>query len=182
MRPIPALLPTLALAAILALAGCSRTPDDPYETKIESRSPAMFGMWHSELVDHFKPDQIKEIDDSIQEIKLAVTAHHVATGAAEVDQSMRDAINGHTVREALRFGWESKLQRLQDELGAMQKSMEQNSRLVTHDDASKDNLDALTDRQKAHVARLNAGIAEAQQKIAAYQSAFKDSANPVKLP
>ena len=62
-------------------------------------------MWKSQITGRLTAQQSRDLDEAIQELKLAIMAGHDATGSAEIDGAMRAKIDRRTVREALRLGF-----------------------------------------------------------------------------
>jgi hypothetical protein len=97
----------------LALAGCSQTP--PLERIVPSESASALEHWREKVQDDYTAAQWQDFDLALQEIQFKIIAEPDAKGADPVEAKVRAAIAGHTVREVLRLGFESRLARLDAE-------------------------------------------------------------------
>jgi hypothetical protein len=155
-----------AVAAVcLASSGCG--PSDPLETKVIADDPVAFSMWESKSHDLLPPAQIQEFDDAVQEYKFHIMAEGKATGSEAVSDSMREAINGRTIRYVLQQGLGWKLSRLEAERAGLEGVMAQNAQMRTRpgDTASADYLNVFRKRQEAQLASVTEEIALTREKL-----------------
>ena len=126
-------------------------------------------MWKSQITGRLTAQQSRDLDEAIQELKLAIMAGHDATGSAEIDGAMRAKIDRRTVREALRLGFENKVKRLELERKGLLIATEQNSRLITRlfDAKSSVYLDQFREKQAARLAAADRELLTAQEKLKA---------------
>ena len=152
---------------LLGVSGCG--PNDPLDRVVAADSSAAFAMWKSQITGRLTAQQSRDLDEAIQELKLAIMAGREATGSAEIDGAMRAKIDRRTVREALRLGFENKGKRLELERTGLLIATEQNSRLITRlcDAKSSVYLDQFREKQAARLAAADRELLTAQEKLKA---------------
>jgi len=168
----------LALCACW-LGGCNR--GDPHQVAIEAGSPATLGRWRMKMADRFTPDDWKQFEAALQEIRLRVMADREASGSAAVEEATCGRINGHTLREVLAMGYEARLSRLRPVRDELKKAVEGNELLVTKpgDRESVHYLETLRERQLERLRKAEAEIAETEQRRAALGGATNATAAKV---
>jgi hypothetical protein len=158
----------LGLFAVLALSACQRSAP-PLEQKITAGTPGGYMMWRGGLIETLTKQQREDFDDAVKELRLAVMVDGSATGSEAIDAAWRAKIDGLTIREAMRQGYETRLQRLETEHEELGHFIDRNSRLRTNpgDTASADYLARKRDEQNERLEALAKNIAATQAKLAA---------------
>jgi len=156
-----------AALACLALAGCG--PSDPLDGRVDAADGLAFSMWRSNVERDLTPQQVVDLDRSVQEIKFHVMAAGAASGSDAVEAAMRQMINGLTVRQLLQrgLGWE--LDRAEAERSALETGMMQNALMTTRpgDTDSSEYLIALKERQTARLRAATDEVNRARERLAA---------------
>lgn len=155
--------------AVVAFGASGCSPGDPLDRVVAAESPAAFAMWKSRSTGRLPAQQSRDLDEAIQELKLAIMAGREATGSAEIEAAMRAKIDRHTIREVLRLGFESKVRRLELERKGLLIATEQNSRLITRpgDTKSSVHLEQFREKQAARLAAADSELRSAREKLEA---------------
>jgi hypothetical protein len=157
----------LAALACLAAAGCG--PSDPLNGKVDAGDGLAFSMWRSGAEHDLTPQQVIDLDRSVQEIKFHIMAAGAASGGEAVDAAMRQMINGLTIRQVLQrgLGWE--LERAEAERSALETGMKNNALMTTRpgDTDSADYLVALKERQTARLRAATDEVNHVRERLAA---------------
>jgi hypothetical protein len=115
----------LALVGV-ALAGCSQSP--PLDRIVPSESASALEHWREKVQDDLTTAQWQDFDVALQEIEFKIVADPNAKGADPVEAKVRAAIAGHTVRDVMRLGFESKLARLDAEGAQLEEFIRMNAK------------------------------------------------------
>jgi hypothetical protein len=110
----------------LALAGCSQTP--PLDRIVPGESASALEHWREKVQDDFTAAQWEDFDVALQEIQFKIAADPDAKSGDPVEAKVRAKIAGHTVREVLRLGFESKLARLDAEGAQLEEFIRMNAK------------------------------------------------------
>lgn len=165
-RPAAARILAAALACV-ALAGCG--PSDPLDGRVDAADGLAFSMWRSNAEHDLTPQQVIDLDRSVQEIKFHVMAAGAASGGEAVEAAMRQMINGLTVRQLLQrgLGWE--LERAEAERSALETGMKNNALMTTRpgDTDSAEYLIALKERQTTRLRAATDEVNRARERLAA---------------
>jgi hypothetical protein len=156
------------LAGLLVTAGaCSR--DTGKEPTVRAETVHDFTMWRTRLGDKLTPEQWREFDAAVQEIRLEAARTGEATGSGPVDAAMRAKIHGHTVREVIALGYDAQLRRLGVDREVLVSLMDRNATLQVRpgDTASADYLKRKRDDQLAELKKIDDQIAAVREKRAA---------------
>lgn len=156
--------PILALAAVAALAGCTRK--DLPEITVKAATPEEFASFRADLVTEFGAERLKHFDTAVQELKLAAMNRGVA-GVAAREAEMCVAINLTTVRQAEISGWKARRQRLLDEIAEITKLLERDARVQVHGTtaASKQAATGRMQTEKDILARLRQDLADTERQL-----------------
>lgn len=166
----------LSLIALLLLtAGCGRR--DPLERTVSAPTSGRFAAWRAHLSSDSNVELVRRVEEAVQEIRLSVSGarelqrmsgEEVTGGAAAIDEAVRQRVDGRSLREIVRLGYELRLRRLKMEMSGLEAAMEQNSRLVTRpgDLESQHHLEGLHDRQQVRVDQYREDIAAAERELA----------------
>lgn len=157
----------------LIMVGCTPTPR--LERKVPADSPSAFGSWQGRARSQFTPDEWREFEEALQEIKLKLMADNEASGTDNVNTAMRAKIDGRTVREVLQLGYSGKLWRLGVERSELERMINENATLLTRpgDTASAEYLERKHRDQTARLNKVIEQIRVIQEKLAALESAAK---------
>lgn len=157
----------LLCTAIAAAGGCSR--GEPRETPIEAKGAVIFAKWRQKVAHAFSPDEWREFDAALNEIRLGLMITEEATGSAAIQQALLQRVDGRTFEEALALGYSSQLLRLDLARREARDLLEGNALLAVRpgDHASARHLEELTRRQQARLQTLEGEIEAVQKKRAA---------------
>jgi hypothetical protein len=92
----------LGLLACLALVGCG--PSDPLDLRVSARTESDFTLWQADLSDRLSPALREEVQAMVEEVRLGLMVDGKASGTAAIDEALRTAIDGLTVRKLLADG------------------------------------------------------------------------------
>ena len=166
-RPPPSLWWLLLLALVGAglESGCARTA--PLDQTVDAHSPIALAMWRSRVGNDLSRAQWQEFDHSVQEIKFRIMADYVATGALAVDESLREKIDGQTVRQVLEMGCRATLSRLQGDREQVEHFMSVNATLRTrpNDEASIAYLRGVHESQVTQLKQITGQIAAGEAHL-----------------
>lgn len=102
------------LAGLLFVAtGCQKA--DPRKEPVQAQSPSAFSRWRSMIGTEIKPEEWREFDAMLQEIRLRVTAEKQASGTEAVEAAMRSRIHGLAFVDVIALGYEGRLMRVRPE-------------------------------------------------------------------
>ncbi len=127
-------------------------------------------MWRSHARDRLSRDECRDFDEAVQELKFRVMVDKVATGSVAIDETMREQINGHTVREVLVLGYRSLFDRLTAQKKQMEDVIYENSRMHARpgDTESAAYLRDKLQSQADQVTAVSAKLAHAEEKLQLY--------------
>lgn len=172
----------LLCAAIAAGGGCRR--GDPRETPIEAKSAVAFAKWRQKTAHAFTPDEWREFDAALNEIRLGLMITEEASGSAAIQTALQRRIDGRTFEEALALGYAAQLRRLELVRRETRQMLDGNALLAVRpgDDASARHLGALTQRQQAQLEALETEIAAVERKLGALRSFRPEQDGFIMLP
>lgn len=149
------------------LVSCQR--GDPQARPLEAANPGRLATWRMKMAESFRPEEWREFDAALQEIRLRIMADREASGSEAIEAALCRRIDGRTFREVLILGDENKLARLDPVRRELKSAIDGNAKLVTKpgDDASAKYLDGYRARQEERLTKVDAEIAEAEQRLAA---------------
>jgi hypothetical protein len=172
----------LAAAAFAALSGCG--PSDPLEGKVDAPNELSYSMWRSAAERDLTPEQVKDVDRSLQEIKFHLMAGGTVRGSEAVEAAALQMIDGQTVRHMLQqgLGWE--LDRAEAERSTLETGMKQNALMTTRpgDTDSADYLVALKERQTVRLKAATEEVDHARERLAAAGGALPPAPSPSPSP
>ena len=164
----PRVFVSLGVAGVaLGVSGCTRT--EPHLTPVVATSDQAMASWRSRVDGRFTLDEWREFDAMIQEVRLRVRSEGEATGHDPIEDAMHRRVHGRTFRDVLKLGYESRLQRLEQDRIAMQQVLHTNSWLVTKpgDRESPRYLEGLRQRQQQRLDSILAEMETANQRLIA---------------
>ena len=164
------------LFVVASLIGCQRA--DPWHAPVKAESPSAFSRWRSMASDRIKPEEWREFDALLQEIRLRVTAEKQASGSEAVEAAMRSRIDGRSFRDVLIMGYEAKLQRIEPERKEVQLAMQVNTKRVAVErgtDAGAE-IQRMREHQMKRMSQLDAEIAEAKRRMGELRKMMPDGA------
>ncbi len=127
------------------------------ETRVRAVDTLNFEMWHGDVLERLDPEQKKDLEEALQEIKFHVMANG-ASGGSAVEQGLIARIDGMTVREVLVLGLGWKLERAEKEQADLKAAIPYNSQAV-HRREGVERLD-MASRVERQVERLEAADKE----------------------
>lgn len=124
-------LRVLVLVAGLAVicGGCGRV--DVNKTPISADDGADFSRWQRSSLSELPPDVQQEFQGALQQLRFVITAKGEASGHDAIEAALAKRVNGHTVNEVLRWGYETRLERLEFDRVQLQRVISTNARLIT---------------------------------------------------
>jgi hypothetical protein len=172
----------LCVALACAASGCG--PSDPLEGKVDASNELSYSMWRSRVERDLTPQQVIDLDRSVQEIKFHIMAGGTASGSEAVEDAARQMMDGQTVRHVLQqgLGWE--LDRAEAERSTLETGMKQNALMTTRpgDVDSADYLVALKERQTVRLKAATDEVNHARERLAAAGGAAGGSPSPAPSP
>lgn len=165
------------LTLLLASSACQR--GDPLDRKVSVPTPSAFAAWRWEIASDGAAPLRRQVTAALLEIRFHNEGNRaldrIMAGpdasppiGADVDEAIRQRIDGRSLREVLQLGAELRVRRLKSELAGLEYAVEQNAKLVTKpgDLESKHHLEGLRERQLARVAKYKEDLAEAERELA----------------
>ena len=118
-----------------------------------------FSMWRSHAASSLSPEQLADLDEAVQAIRIRVMSVGQTSGSEWIEAEALKIVDGKTVREVLRMGLGWKLELTVAERSALKYALGNNALMRTNpgDAASARYLADLHDRQAA---RLEAALRE----------------------
>lgn len=171
------LLLLFAIGLGLGLVGCA--PSDPLDRMVSAPTAGRFAAWRSHIVSDSGAETRRRVEDALQEIRQDLTGTRelkrakgeaVSSGPAEIDEALRQRVDGHSLRDVVQLGLELRVNRLTSELAGLEKAMSQNAQLVTRpgDLESRHHLDAVRERQQVRVETYRTDLAAAERELAPF--------------
>lgn len=161
VRPLLSWLPLLAAFALLG--GCGRPPALP-DTVVRAGSDQELKQFRDELGTQFPAAELSAFDTALQEIRLEALNKDVSPASAR-EAYLREAVNGRSVREVTRRGWEARRARFQAEAKYLTGLLEQD--LARQQKTPTDNVAARIASAREVLARLNRDLASTEAQLAA---------------
>lgn len=165
----------LTVAVVLSAVGCA--PRDPLERVVSVPTSVRFATWRAHVASDSGVEMRRRVEDALQEIRLKVAGDRelkramgepVVRGSEELDEAVRQRVDGRPLREVLQLGCELRLRRLQEELAGLEDALGKNAQLVTRpgDLDSKHHLDGLRERQHVRVEKYREDLAATERELA----------------
>jgi len=152
---IPLVRLTSAALLSITLAGCGPATDD----KANARNATEYSIWSSTTLEHLPPDDARVFQEAQQEIKLYLMAHSSATGSAAIEREFLAKVDGLTAHQLMIQGLQDRLQRLQSEHDEAKRLYDQNSKLITRNEASAAVLASRVNEDKERVDKSDVQLA-----------------------
>ena len=180
MLPRPSARVLLLAIGFLGV-GCS--PTDLLEENVNARSPMAWMMWRGDIARRQTQAQQQELDAMIQELSLSVMIKGIATGSDGVDSAVRAEVDGNTLRQLLRKGYEAKWDRLDREQAQLTACLRENARLRTRpdDSASAAYLDRFREQQRTRWKAVVAEMGDANQHLAQLGGSARPLPEPMQV-
>jgi len=149
----------------LVLGGCAKVA--PLDEKVVATSDSDFEMWKSDAAGDFTLQEWQDFDGALEDIKLDVMASGKGSGANGVSNAAYARINGKTVREVLKTGFDLKLKRLGDEREKVAAFLAINKKFKTRpgDEESATQLANIREEQERRLAVLDGHLADAREVV-----------------
>lgn len=161
------ILSVLLACSCWLVIGCQRTP--LLETKVQAANSRDFSSWQTRQRGEFSPEAWIEWEATLQDIKVRIIALREASGTDAVNEALLPKVNGRTVRDVLRQGYEARLWRLNVEREELEKMIQGNATLRTRpgDTESASYLQRKAQDQTVRLQRTQADIAQAEARLKA---------------
>ena len=141
-------------------------------------------MWRSSAEHDLTPQQVIDVDRSLQEIKFQIMAGGTVHGSDAVEAAALQMIDGQTIRHMLQqgLGWE--LDRAEAERSTLETGMKQNALMTTRpgDIDSADYLAALKQRQTVRLQAATDEVNHARERLAAAGGVIPAAPSPAPTP
>ncbi|HEY4248228.1 MAG TPA: hypothetical protein VGM64_15370 [Lacunisphaera sp.] len=153
------------LLLVLVLGACTKVA--PLDEKVVATSDSDFEMWKSDVAGDFNLQEWQDFDGALQDIKFEIMASGKASGTTGVSNAAYTRINGKTVREVLKTGFDLKLKRLGDEREKVAAFLVINKNFKTRagDEESASQLANIREEQARRLEELDSHIAEAREVV-----------------
>lgn len=154
------------VALLLVFSGCDRT--NPQERRVTAPDSDGFARWRRSVATRYSPQEWREFDAALQQIRARISATDSARGDA-IDTAVCSLINGRTWREIQLLGAEAELQRLNALRAELKSNIDGNALIVTRatDAESTRTLRDFRERQAQRLGDLDAQITAVTQRRAA---------------
>jgi hypothetical protein len=161
MRPL-----TIFVGAVLAvlLAGCGRS--DPKTLRIANASPGALALWRATIQPSLNSAQWRELEAAVQEVRWSVTARGSAANDPATVEALGERLQGRTLDEVLRLGWETKLRRLEGIRAELKEAVNANALIASADAGSDAYLTRYRREQRERLAALDEELAAALRRFA----------------
>lgn len=167
----------LMVAVWAAIAGCAR---DPLDRVVSVPTQSRFVSWRAGIATDSGAALRTQVEEALQEIRFSIAGAREARrllegpvegGVAEIDEAVRQRVDGKPLREVLRIGYEMRVSRLRAELAGLEDAINKNSQLVTRpgDVESKHHLEGLRARQLGRVEKYREDLAAAERQLALFK-------------
>lgn len=155
----------LFLFLVLLLSGCTKVA--PLDEKVVATTDFAFIMWKADVAGDFTLQEWHDFDDALQDIKFDIMASGKASGSTGVSNATYERINGKTVREVLKAGFDLKLKRLGDEREKVAAFLAINKHFKTRegDTESANQLANIREEQERRLEVLDDHLAEAREVV-----------------
>jgi len=151
------------IVAGFAFSGCDRTP--PLDQKIAADSYLAFEMWRSRTEPDLTLDQRKDFAAAQWEISSKIIADRKPADSQDTAETMREQIDGKTIREVLERGYGLKLARLNAECTALESFIRHNAERQPVDVESANYLADWRDQQMSRLTTEDEQAESTQQKL-----------------
>ncbi len=153
------------LLLVLVVGGCTKVA--PLDEKVTATSDFDFMMWKADVAGDFTLQEWQDFDDALQDIKFDIMASGKASGTNGVSNAACERINGKTVGEVLKTGFDLKLKRLGDEREKVAAFLAINKRFKTRegDDDSANQLANIRAEQERRLEVLDRHLEEAREVV-----------------
>jgi hypothetical protein len=145
--------------------GCR--PADLLDERVAARTSLDLIMWRAHIAARQTPQERRELDDMIQELKFSVMLKGTATGSEAIDEAVREEIDGVTLRDVLLKGHEAERRRLLVEKARLEACIDANAQRRTRpgDVASAGYLDHLREQQMARLEAIDLDLGIAHERM-----------------
>lgn len=153
------------LILVLVLSGCTKVA--PLDEKVVATSDFNFMMWKADVAGDFTLQEWHDFDEALQDIKFDVMASGKASGTNGVSNAAYERIDGKTVREVLKTGFDLKLKRLGDEREKIAAFLAINKKFRTRkgDEESATQLANIREEQERRLEVLDRHLEEAREVV-----------------
>lgn len=167
----------LLAGLLLVTVGCQKT--DPRKEPVQAQSPSALMRWRSMVGTEIKPDEWREFDAMVQEIRLRVTAEKQASGSEAVEAAMRNRINGLSFTDVIALGYEGRLLRVRPERQETLHAMRMNAEGAGQLEGMKlgAEMERMRQAQAKRLSQLDAQIDEAVKRLKALGK-YVDAGDP----
>lgn len=135
----------------LLLAACS-APTDPLDAIIQARTSTSFQYWLTRHEAELPAADRKEFADALQELRFELMDNFRLLDSAQVNQALRQEIDGQPVRAMLIRAWRRKHARLVEERALLRSVVELN---VDGQPLNSETAHVLADTMQRHVSHLD---------------------------
>ena len=160
-------------SAGLGLGGCAKPADLP-DTVVRAASTEELAAFRVDLGARFTPEQLEPFDTALVELKLDLMSRGVAAAADRERQAQTD-VQGKTVRDAERLGWEARRSRLLGEIAYLSGLLEDDRKTQWRTAATGTPASVTTHLQNEQdiLARLHRDLADTEQQLAVWSGTRK---------
>lgn len=160
------------------LAGCERV--EPHAVRIVAPDAPGLARWRRSVATRYSGAEWREFDGALQQIRAQVSATAKTRHPEAIEAATYAMIDGRTWREVQLLGAEAEVARLSALRAELKSNIDGNALLVTHgrDGDSARTLQEFRARQEERLRELDAQIATAQKRRAAFGGAEPDAGAP----
>jgi len=174
----------LAVFLAVGVAGCG--PKDPLDEVLSATTPVDLTFRRSHFNRTLTPEQVRDFDQAIIELKYDIMAFDEAKGSDAITSAMLEKIHRLKIREIIGLGFSARLRRLEVDRAKLQQMLNHNTRLRTRpgDFESADFLKNVNTEQGRRLEKIIDDIEQIRSKLAALQGvpAHSEPIDPVPIP
>lgn len=167
----PVFVSALFAIACLVFSACSE-PVDPRAAPIAAATPEDFNAWKNAVAQKVSPEEMKEFDGCVSEIRLGIMQRREASGVGPIAQKLCEYVNGKTMREVVIMGHTSTVEWVTKELAFQRGNIEKTETALAGpgSEAKKTELRDYLAVAKDNVAKLEARLERAKTRLAELQA------------
>ena len=156
----------VVVSCALALAGCGQ--GDQGEPRITAKNIGHLQIWRSNVSSRYNAETWRELDAALQELRWRELARDPKDRHGTVDAALCEQIDGRTVPEVVRLGYEAKLARLEPLRAELQRMIDANALMVPKpgDATVADSLAQIRSKQQDRMQAMMVEIDATKRRLA----------------
>lgn len=170
----PVFVSALSAAACLFFSACSE-PVDPRAAPVAATTPGEFNAWKNAVAQKISPEEMKEFEGCVNEIRLGIMQRREASGVGPIAQKLCEYVNGKTMREVVVMGHGATVEWVTGELAFQRGNIEKTEAALAGPggETKKRELRDYLAVAKDNVAKLETRLEKAKTRLAELQAGKK---------